>query len=255
MRRSNVLTARILGMIARMLLVFLVVVNLGVAAWWALHRPAGVVAPAPLDPSVPTLELVRASGAEPASKNTTALADPPSPGASTEAVAPALPAETPAPVAEQPAMVCASFGPYTDVSAAQAARSRLGTPGIQANVRSLGSTNVRGYNVVIPPLANREAAVAMSERLRAAGFNDLMLLNDGESANGIALGRFGAEANARRHQADLQAKGFAAQVAPIGGGGASSTHWLDVRAPAGFDPTAARSLLGAAQVQRRDCPV
>ena len=91
----------------------------------------------------------------------------------------------------------------------------------------------------------------MAERLRAAGFNDLVVRNEGEAANGIALGRFGSEENARRHQAALQAKGFAAQVEPVGGAGAS--YWLDVRAPAGFDANTQRTRLGAAQAQALAC--
>ncbi len=239
MRCHPALAARIPDMIARMLFVLLLVMNLGVAAWWLLHRPAPSRAPAPLDASVPTLELMRASNASPA----------------TNAASPAEAASTPdittvaAPLA---AMVCASFGPFADEAAAQAARGRLAMPGVQASLRSAGAANARGYNVIMPPLANRETAVAMSERLRAAGFNDLVLRNDGAAANSIALGRFGAEENARRHQAALQAKGFAVQVEPIGN--AAATYWLDVRAPAGFDANVQRARLGAAQVQSRACP-
>lgn len=237
-------------MIARMLLVFLLVLNLGVAAWWALHRPAQPTRPVPLDPAVPTLELVDTPSNRPPTPTTTITPVP------AEAVQP-TPAEEANPSTPEPtpiAMACASFGPYADAAAAQAARGRLGITGAQSSVRSIAGASARGYNVYMPPLPSRDEAVAMTVRLRAAGFNDLMLMSDGDTANGIALGRFGAEDNARRHQAALQAKGFAAQIAPIGGASDGSTHWVDVRAPAGFDQAAARSRLGAAQVQSRDCP-
>ncbi len=230
-------------MIARMLLVLLVVMNLGVAAWWALHRPAPPPAAAPLDASVPTLALIRGSGEAPAANAALPAAE----AAST----PAAPAAAAIPAATPAAMVCASFGPFADEAGVQAARGRLAMPGVQASVRSAGGANVRGYNVIMPPQANRETALAMVERLRAAGFNDLLLRNDGEAANSIALGRFGAEENARRHQDALQAKGFAVQVVPIGEGAAA--FWLDVRADARFDPNAQRARLGAVQVQSRAC--
>lgn len=225
-------------MIARMLFVLLLVMNLGVAAWWLLHRPALPAAPTPLDASVPTLELMRASGASPATN-----AAPP-------AQATSIP-DIPTPAAPPPVMVCASFGPFADEAAVQAARGRLDMPGVQASLRSVGAANARGYNVLMPPLANRDAAVAMVERLRAAGFNDLVVRNEGEAANSIALGRFGAEENARRHQAALQAKGFTVQVEPVGN--AAAVYWLDVRAPAGFNANAQRARLGATQVQSRAC--
>lgn len=241
-------------MIARMLLVLLLVLNLGVAAWWALHRPAPAAPAAAPDAPVPTLELVRAGDAgmprdatadtgvaipaEAASANTASVSMAPAAAPATNATAEAPP-------------VCASFGPFADDAAAEAARGQLAVNGVEASLRRTGSTNARGYNVQMRPLGNRDAALAMAGRLGAAGFNDLMVIANGEAANGIALGRFGSEANARRHQAALQAKGFATQVLPIGGAGA---FWLDVRAPAGFDADTQRTRIGAAQAQPRACP-
>lgn len=228
-------------MIARMLLVLLLVMNLGVGAWWVWHRPAPPPAPPPLDASLPVLELMRGPDV---AANVPAATNAPEPAAATP--------EPAKPEAASAAMVCASFGPYTDEASAQAARGGIAMPGAQASVRATTGSGARGYNVVMPPLANREAALAMAERLRAAGFNDLIVLGEGEGANGIALGRFGAEENARRHQAALQAKGFSVQVAPVGDGAAR--YWLDVRAPAGLDANALRARLGATQVQALGCP-
>ena len=170
-------------MIARMLLVLLLVMNLGVGAWWVWHRPAPPPAPPPLDASLPVLELMRGPDVAAAAVVPTATNVPePTAIAAPESAKP-----------ETAAIVCASFGPYTDEASAQAARGRIAMPGAQASVRATSGTGARGYNVVMPPLANREAALAMAERLRAAGFNDLIVLGEGEGANGIALGRFGAE--------------------------------------------------------------
>lgn len=234
-----------------MLLVWLLVLNLGVAAWWALHRAPAPVAPEPLDPSVPTLELVPPAAAE---RRPEQPPEPPRPRS--PAVAPTPAPQTPPVVADtepaQRAPVCASFGPYADDAAAADARRRLAGPGVQVTLRRVGGGNARGYNVSMAPLASREAATAMAERLRGAGFNDLIVISEGDNANGIALGRFGSEANARRHQSALQEKGFAARIVPVGGEEGSRV-WLDVRAPAGFDPAAQRQRVGAAQAQPRGC--
>lgn len=235
-------------MISRMLLVFLLVLNLGVAAWWALHRPAPPVREATVDTSVPTLDLLRPDAAVTPEPDIEAATS--TPASTSFRAAPAeTPASNDAPVNDT---VCASFGPFADQAAAQAAAGRLSMPGMKSAPRRIGSANARGYNVVMPPLENRETALAMVDRLRAAGFNDLMLMANGDAANGIALGRFGSEANARSHQSALQAKGFVTHVLPVGG---NAVYWLDVRAPAGFDANAQRTRIGAAQVQARTCSV
>lgn len=229
-------------MVARMLLVWLLVLNLGVAAWWTLHRAPAPSAAADLDPSVPTLQLVGSPDARVAA-TTTPLNE-----ASPAAVAPA---ET-VPTSPSAAPVCASFGPYADAAAAEQARGLLQASGASVSVRRAGAVrNARGYNVILPPFATRDAAMAMAERLRAAGFSDLIVMNQGEGANGIALGRFGSEENARRHQADLQAKGFGAQVVPVGGEAANNaaSFWLDARAAAPFDADAERLRIRAPGVR------
>ncbi len=245
-------------MFARMLLVWLLVMNLGVLAWWALHRPSPA-APVATDSRLPSLQLLGeeaapatgdATSVEPVSGAPASTASEPAPAApeSTAAADPAREIVEPALASVAP--VCASYGPFADEAAALAAGRRLA--GVESALRRVAATSPRGWSVALPPLENREAAVEMAERLRAAGFNDLMVVNQGENANGIALGRFGSEDNARRHQSALQAKGFAAVLVPAGPVG-EGVWWLDVRAPAGFDAAARRAAIGAARVQRRDC--
>lgn len=82
----------------------------------------------------------------------------------------------------------------------------------------------------------REAAVALAERIKAAGISDLYVMGEGPEANSIALGRFGAEEAARRREAELRAKGFPAQASPLGGSPAQ--WWLDVRLSANADRAA-----------------
>ena len=231
-------------MFARMLLVWLVVMNLGVLAWWVLHRPLLAESGVQVDPSIPRLELLQASG------------DPPPVTAGAQIQVPGQPQRH----ALQPQMdvnasaaqgesVCASFGPFAEVFQANAAVASLRGIGATVKLRQAPGSH-RGYNVQLPPLASAAEANAMATRLRAAGFNDLVVIKQGEQQNGIALGRFGSEENARRHQAALRAKGFRAQLLPNANGG---RFWLDVEAPAGFNAAAQRRAINAPGVQNIRC--
>ncbi len=73
----------------------------------------------------------------------------------------------------------------------------------------------------------------MGERIKAAGIDDWYVMNQGEAANSIALGRYGSEESARRREAELKAKGIPAQAEAIGDSAAQA--WLDARLPAGAD--------------------
>lgn len=227
-------------MLLRAAIVILLMLNLGAAAWW-LARPQVVAASnapsAPVDG--PTLRLV----GEPAQ------------AAPTAAPASVLPATTPAAtdavgeaasVAGTP--VCLRFGPFADGGARDAARSALSAAGVTASPRDTAARSARGWKVSMPPFASREQATAMAEKIKAAGISDLYVLNQGEEANGIALGRFGGEDAARRREAELRAKGFAAQAAPLGDTPAQA--WLDARLPAGVDRGA---LVRIASARPLDC--
>jgi hypothetical protein len=216
-------------MFLRAAILVLLVLNLGVGAWWWL---AGVPAPAPTQASanvegVPVLRL--AAAARPA----TAAVARPSPAPSTNADAPVVP---PAPTpAATPGEVCLSFGPFADAAARDALRPALASA-LQLVPREQPARPARGWRVMLPAQASREAAVALAERIKAAGISDLYVMGAGPDANSIALGRFGSEAAARRREAELRGKGFAAQALPVGGG--PGQWWLDVRLPATADRAA-----------------
>ena len=212
-------------MLLRATIVILVMLNLGAAAWWLL-RP--VVASATevhaVAADAPRLRLV----GEPV----VAVSPQPVQGAS----AAPLPATPPAQagVATVPASttaeVCLRFGPFAEASARDAARAALSAAGVSAVTRDSPARSARGWKVAMPPLASREEAVAMAERIKAAGISDLYVMNEGADANSIALGRFGSEDAARRREAELRGKGFAAQATPLGDTPAQA--WLDARLPA-----------------------
>lgn len=212
-------------MLIRALIVFLAILNLGVAAWW-LSRPAGVAPVAlPQPAGVPSLQLLAEATPTPppialsrAEATTTVPAM-----AKTEPVVPV--ASAPAPVA---ANRCYALGPFADAASAGAGAVRAGA--LTTRTREEPGT-ASAWSVLLPPLPDRAAAQATAQRIGAAGFDDYLIINTGEQANGIALGRYGSRESAQRRQDALRAAGFAAQLQPVGQVGASK-WWADVSVPA-----------------------
>lgn len=228
-------------MLIRALIVLLIVLNVGVAAWW-ISRPEPSPSALPAQPEgVPRLQLLSESGksaAPPPAQAPVPVAPPPP--ATVAAVEPAKPAQ------------CFSVGPFADQAAARSAATRIGSQITRTNPREVPGKTAQGYNVVLPPQADREAAQALAQRIGAAGFDDYLVVNSGAQANGIALGRYRSREGAERRQAALRAAGFDAQLQPIGEEGAAQ-WWLDVAAAAGITASGLRSGAGAAQSRSLDC--
>ena len=205
-------------MLLRAAIVFLLVLNIGIAAWWI---SGGNAAPepgaAPMPANVPGLRLVSEI---PVQKPVA----PPAPVAAVAASAVQAPPDTVA------AAQCLRFGPFADGPARDAARAALSAAGVAAVPQDTAARSGRGWKVHIPSFASREEARAMGERIKAAGISDWYVMNDGAAANSIALGRYGSEEAARRREAELKGKGIPAQAAPIGDSAAQA--WLDARLPA-----------------------
>lgn len=196
-------------MLLRALLVMLVVLNAGVAAWWMFRAPSALPSGAAQPDGVPLLQL--ADGPRP-------------PRDAPIAAAPAVPA------------ACYRYGPFRDPAALAAAREAIAREVLwTATARSFASPP-RGWRVILPQ-STREQATATAARIGAAGFGDFLVLPaTGADANAIALGRYGAEAAARERARSLVAAGFPALAEPVGG---REVLWLDVAAGAGFAPASA----------------
>lgn len=230
-------------MLLRVLIVMLIALNLGAAAWWLAAAPASAsAAPAGDAGDAPRLRLVGEPSAE-----TVPLAPAGAIAPDVQAPAAVAPAASAAAVPAADA-VCLRFGPFADEAARSAAHAALRARGVQALPRDTPLRPVRGWKVVMTPLASREAAVAMAERIKAAGISDLYVLNQGAEANGIALGRYGSEDAARRREAELRGKGFEVQAAPLGN--APAQAWLDARLPATLGRAA---VAGIADNRPLDC--
>lgn len=231
-------------MTLRASIVLLAVLNLGVAAWWLL-RPEAVPAPVVEAPSgIARLQLLSERvGPAPAPVEATAA----QPDATETPTPPAAPAAAAPAVAER----CYRFGPFADAAALATAQVALRPGALRLRTRETREGGGRGWRVYLPAAADRAAANANADRLKAAGFTDLLVVGDGAEANSVALGRFSSEPRAQQHAQALRAAGFAAKAEPLGE--VRTSRWVDLAADEGFDTATARRASGAAQSRTIDC--
>ena len=226
-------------MLTRALIVLLIVLNLGVAAWWVV-RPAPRVAADNALAGVPKLQL--ASERKPALPALVAL-----PASATTTT------PTTVEIAKQAvAPRCFRFGPFADTASADAAAAKLRASVQKATTRTT-STAGKDWTVWLPPFADMTAAQAKALEIADAGIKDYYVVAEGPQAKAIMLGRYGSEDNAQRRIAELRAKGIQAQMQPPQD--ATSQSWVDVEAAAGFVPATAQARIGATSAQPLDCAV
>ncbi len=236
----------------RAVIVLLLVLNLGVAAWWLSHPGVASAPSLPAQPAgVPLLQLFDETAAP-------AVTAPPS--ASVATVPRSTVAADQAPIAAgmattapptEPAQ-CFSLGPFADAAATGLARSRILGQSVRQRLRETPGKGASGYNVLLPPSTDRDTAQALASRIGAAGFDDYLVVNAGEQANAVALGRYRSRDAAERRQAALVAAGFPAQLQPIGQEVATQ-WWLDVEAAANASAPQLKALAVAAQSRSLDC--
>lgn len=242
-------------MLVRALVVLLLVLNVGVATWWALRTPA---APnAGYEPPLGVAKLQLVSEARPvatpaASTTAPASVPPPKPAVASTSTptAPAAPAPTQRAAPPAVAARCFSVGPFNDASAAANARDLLLAVSTKVVPREQSTGSARGWRVYLPAAATLEEAQATAQRIAAAGFNDFFVVRQGGEANSIALGRYRNEDSARRRAQTLTAAGFAARAEPLGDG--RTTVWLDLVANDNFDPARAQAAV-LAPARPLDC--
>ncbi|MFL6585962.1 MAG: SPOR domain-containing protein [Luteimonas sp.] len=236
-------------MLLRAIVVLLVILNFGVAVWWAVRGEPGDAA-ALLDTGPSTLRLV----GEPAADGVDAAAS--VAPESLESDATAAPVGTAEDMAIDTALraadpaQCVALGPFADAPTRDAALAQLSPVAVTVAARDVGESP-RGWRVWMAPLPDRAAADAMVARLLAAGFNDYYVIADGAEANGIALGRFGSAPAATARAQALRDAGFEAEAAPLGS--TLTRHWIDATLAEGDTGDAMRARVGAARVETRNC--
>ncbi|MFT4256325.1 MAG: SPOR domain-containing protein [Pseudoxanthomonas sp.] len=240
-------------MLIRALIVLLVVLNLGMAAWW-MSRPAPPPPAPPAQPQgVARLQLLAEAPIVPTTAPVEPPAPPPSePAPATETATPATAiasASTPEKPATPPPQ-CFSLGPFADADATRKAIAAL--TGARGKVREAKGSSSGNYSVYLPPAASRDEAQALAKRIGDAGFDDFLIVRDNDMANGIALGVYRSPEGAQRRQAALLAAGFPAQIREPATS-APSQWWADITGAPGQNAAQARAKAGAAQSRALDC--
>lgn len=199
-------------MLLRALILLLLCMNIGVAAWW-LASDAKPEPPAPAgEPGVATLRLLSEVERLPA------------PEAAESSEAPALLAAD---------AVCLSLGPFTTPAQLRAAMNRLLPQVERIQFREVAAVALRGYRVFLPAAGSRAQALETARALSAKGISDYYVVTAGEQQNTISLGIFRELENATKRHDEVAALGYDPTVE-------ARTEqvpewWIDLAAEPGFD--------------------
>lgn len=215
-------------MLTRALIVLLLVLNLGVAAWWIVR------------PEPPAPEFTSAVG----NAALLQLVDDP---IALEAGGEAGPGPVPG---NAPATACYRLGPFANADSGAEAVAALEPDVAGARLRREWPGPPENWRVVLPA-ESIEAGIEAAGRVAEAGFDDYYVMREGVDEGVVALGMYRDRARAEVRAADLRGAGFGVRVEPFGGGEAE--YWVDARVRAGFDAGAAGERLGAAQVLEDGC--
>lgn len=110
------------------------------------------------------------------------------------------------------ASVCFTIGPFEEEARAEAARQRLAELDVEPRQRTTRDEEVYGYQVVLPPAASREEALATTRELREQGVEDYFIVSEGELENAVSVGLFERKRFAVRHADYLNDLGFDAEL-------------------------------------------
>ena len=200
-----------MSMLQRALLLLLLCMNLGVAAWWAGHRdPVPPTLPA-LDPNVPRLRLLSEVEKRP-------VADA-------------------AELSEEPALldanaVCLSLGPFETPADLRQAMDTLLPKVERIQFREVPAVALRGYRVFLPPAASHADALAVARALSDKGISDYYVVTAGPQENTISLGIYRDLANANQRRDAVTALGYSPILEPRTE--SVSQWWIDLAAAPGF---------------------
>ncbi len=194
----------------RILLVFIIVLNLLYAGWEYLNpvvRDGGVPA---LANSLKTLELLNEDKIDllKMQAEDNKLAEP----ANTEDVGEpvdSIPSES----AES--KTCYTLGPFKDKNIMQQLRESIAEYVSDIEVRKRQQSIKHRYWVYVPALPNKKQAKLMAKSLRQKKINDFYIVLSGSEKNSISLGHFREPTHANRRVKKVVALGFNAEIKVI----------------------------------------
>lgn len=199
-------------MLARVILLLLLSMNLGVGLWW-ISRPAveRVQLPA-TEPGVPGLRLL--SEIEAAEGGAEVAEVPFDPGPATQEV-------------------CLAVGPLLTQADLRRAVGQLSPQVNRIQFRETIARVERGYWVHLPAPGNREQALQLARDLSQRGLRDYYVVTAGERENMISLGLFRELKNAETRQQEVITAGFDARLEPRTDD--QPQYWIELAAMPGFN--------------------
>jgi len=220
----------------RAIFLALLLMNLGLFAWYRWYVLPGRVEPAPsAAPGGKPLQLM----SELSAGDRKALASAPVESAPAAATSPAI--VTPMPAASTSgtavaALACASYGPFPSSDDAAQGLARLKAAGLTANQHVIPGKTKRGYWVYLPPFGTRREADAAADLLRTKGVKDIYVVADEANRNAVSLGVFNQREGAVQREKDIRKLGLKPQMAERFRD--EPRYWLDARGAEGALPQA-----------------
>lgn len=209
----------------RWVALLLILANAGAAGWLYLGAPGRPQSVAEAPPEIGQLALLR----EEADSRTGT----------------AVPAEEEA--------VCFTIGPFDDAGLAERASQQLRALGLEPDQRVLSEEEVYGYQVLLPPFPDREAAIDATRRLAEKGIQEYFVVTEPELENAVSLGLFRQKRFATRHNAYLRELGFEPEMRVRTR--ERDHYWQDYRDPEGLvTPELLDSLSTEQPLQRLERP-
>lgn len=232
----------------RALVILLLLLNVGFAAWQLTRHEIPANQRAPADAGVEPLRLLAENTPQPATIASEAVSPAPAPTPEVAVQTPPTVQPAPAVVAEPettpvPTMpdtvhiTCYAVGPFAELQQAELAGQRLQATGVSNRQRVVESRANANYRVVLPPLPSKESAVQVARQLAADGIADYQVILDDSQRNVISLGVFKDRQAATRRQAQIAAFGYAPRIEPHDV--SIQNYWLDTQESGQTDEAAA----------------
>lgn len=187
----------------RILLVFIIILNL-LYAGWELFNPAKRVASVPPMPAnlkrlkllnEDKIELLKAAAVPSHNIKDTA--------------------EENMALADSVSKTCYTLGPFKDENIMQQLRESIAEYVTELSVRKRQQSIKHRYWVFMPKLADKKQAKLMGKKLREEQVNDFYIVLSGSEKNSISLGHFREQAHANRRMKKVMGLGFDAEIKVI----------------------------------------
>lgn len=206
----------------RLLLVFLILMNLLYAAWNVYSPNKMSAALPPLDSRLKKLELIEERGRE-----SVGLDDVEGPGKLVQVESPNAEPLAGMDISSPEVFDCYTLGPFKDREIMQQVRDSLEEQVLEVDERKRVETALHRYWVYIPPSGGLPGAQKMAQQLRNKQVKEFYIVLNGEDRHSISLGHFREKTLANRRLKRLRELGFLADISIIYT--EYEVFWLDYR--------------------------